>query len=761
MQPNSKSPVRDLFYAELIDLKREVMVWGLILPIMVLGYVGLLVSYQEPFLEHPNYRAIVLFAVIFFIGLGCALLNRTHRQLALWLTSWSTLVIALAFFVSGLDGYTALGVSVACGAIALLLHPLLGWLAVLLSGCAISAYAMLYPQLHLWPGRVAVVVITSIFATIIAQAVARVLFRALRWTQTNYEMARQQAETVTEKSSQLAAALKSLERTSFQLARANEQMEVAMRYAEEARLSKQQFAASVSHELRAPLNLIIGFSDLVVNEPEHYHTDLDPKLLADIRVINNHAQHLLKLVNDILDLSQMDVNYLTVVQEPVQVSEIVQEAIADFNYLVTQHGLRLEVDIEPGLPTVMADATRIREVLTNLLSNALRVTSQGEISVQARRWVNDNQQAPSTGATHEILVSVRDTGMGISEADLRRIFEPFVQIAGSDPQKHSGSGLGLTISRKFVELHGGRMWVDSTLGQGSTFYFTIPVAGAEPASSPQRTMREMKRREVGTLTVVERSAVLSRLVERHITGMQVESVPSIDDLCIDSDRSVEVILINEPFTGGGQLPELPAALHRVPVFRCYVHEALSSLRPNENLSGGLHDYLIKPVNREQLYAVLKRLLSAEPGKQNRPAHVLIVEDEEDASYMLNRMLRLAPPEVFAAFDGITITRARSGEQALQILEGCSEPGGAWVDAVLLDLVLGSLSGFAVLSEMELHPSWRSIPVCVITGQVATGDLLVTPYLSFSRQGGLTARELAQAVTALTKIALPGVEVAAQ
>jgi signal transduction histidine kinase/CheY-like chemotaxis protein len=759
MQADKNFQNHDLFYAELIDLKQEIMTWGLIVPLMVIGYVGLLISYQKPFLDHFDARTPLLFAGTCAFGLICALVSRKHTWFATRLTAWGTLLIAFAFLCTGTDGYTAIGITVACSAIALLLSPLTSWLAIAVSALGLALFAIANPSLELWPGKISAVIIASIFLTVLVQSFTRVLFRALRWTQSNYEVARVQTKALVEKSGQLSSALKSLEQTSFQLARANEQMELAMRYAEEARLSKQEFAASVSHELRAPLNLIIGFSELILNEPGNYQTEFSPKLLADIHVINNHAQHLLKLVNDILDLSQLDVNYLSIMREPIQLEEVVRAAARDYQYLVTQHGLNLAVDIDPGLPMVMADATRIRQVLTNLLSNALRVTDQGEIAIRARLCREPHPAQPAvTQANPNIVISVSDTGCGIQPTDLQRIFEPFVQLSHPTSSGHVGSGLGLTISKRFVELHGGHMWVESTYGRGSTFYFSLPIESDQPALQLHRLPHEMKRHEVGTLAIVERTGVLSRLVERRIAGMKVESVESIAALCNKDKCNAEVILINEPIRSEPESSVLPEQLNRIPVFRCYVHGALSLPEMNGQTLNHSYDYLIKPVKREQLYNTLARLLSIHTDDHRRPARILIIEDDEDASYLLSRMLRLAPPTVYSAYQGITILKARSGEQAIQMLSELAQPDAEPIDAILLDLVLGAVSGYTVLSELESRAWLRDIPVCVITGQVASGDLLVTPYLTFTRQNGLSARELAEAVTALTKIALPGVDV---
>jgi CheY-like chemotaxis protein len=218
-------------------------------------------------------------------------------------------------------------------------------------------------------------------------------------------------------------------------------------------------------------------------------------------------------------------------------------------------------------------------------------------------------------------------------------------------------------------------------------------------------------------------------------------------------------LINEPLKTDSESLVLPEQLSRVPVFHCYVHGALALPQVNDQALNHSYDYLIKPVKREQLYSTLTRLLSIKSSEHKRPARILIVEDEEDALYLLSRMLHLAPTAVLPGYSGVTVLKAPTGEQAIQLLNDLALPDTEPIDAILLDLVLGTVSGYTVLAELERQPWLRDIPVCVITGQVASGDLLVTPYLTFTRHNGLSARELAEAVVALTKIALPGVDVA--
>lgn len=777
VRTNPAPPEHDrLFEAEVTDLRLEIMRWGALLPLMALGYVGMFLSYQKPFIIDTDLTRLGPYAAAFGVGLAGMLLYQRRPRLAIWLTVWGGWGVALLFYFSGQDGFSASGIGLAGTLTTLLIGPWWGLAQIGLSAIGLAWFALSNPGAGVWPAHVSAPIVGALMLTLCTQAVSRALFRALRWMHDSHTTSRQQADMLREKSAQLEQALKSLSQTSFALARANEQLELAMQHAEQARQSQQQFAAAVSHELRAPLNLIIGFSDLILNEPQHYQggpAALPARLLADIRVIHHHAQHLLKLVNDILDLSQMDVNALSVARAPVAIGEVIRSALEDYAYLITQRGLRLRVEIESTLPPVSADETRLRQVLLNLLNNALRFTERGEIAVRAWSVAEGGDRADQPAS---VVIAVSDTGIGIAPADLGRIFQPFVQI-GADRQKiRAGSGLGLTICKRFVEILGGRIWAESAPGEGSTFYVSLPVEENAPPIAPARLAHSFKRREVGALAVVEQYPTLSRLLARQIQGMRVEhapdlaalaSAPSSDGQTGDGKPGAglpEMIVINESFGPSGD-EGLPDALRHVPVLRCYVPAAfMFAPGPVDAPAVLRHRYLAKPVSREQVHAALADLLPASNAADaaTRQARVLVVEDEEDASYLLTRLIRLAPPEVWAGkgYAGVTVARARSGEQALEMLSGAVHDSATAIDLVFLDVALGRLSGFDVLSEMERHASLRAIPVCVVTGQVAPGDALVTPYVRLSRQNGLTARELIQAIVSLGRIVLPGVELSA-
>ncbi len=229
----------------------------------------------------------------------------------------------------------------------------------------------------------------------------------------------------------------------------------------EASRLKSQFLANMSHELRTPLNSIIGFSKVLLNRLDG---ELTERQEAYIHSVHNSSRHLLELINGILDFSRIEAGKLEMHPEKVDLHDLVEECIESSQPLVRNQRVKIEMDVPVELPAVFADRTRIKQVLLNLMSNAIKFTSDGRVLVQVRT---------EPEALH---VSVADTGIGISQADLRRLFEPFQRLDSPFARQADGTGLGLVISKKFVELHRGRIWAESRETQGSTFHFTLPLA---------------------------------------------------------------------------------------------------------------------------------------------------------------------------------------------------------------------------------------------------------------------------------------------
>jgi signal transduction histidine kinase len=243
-------------------------------------------------------------------------------------------------------------------------------------------------------------------------------------------------------------------------ARLFHEIEEKGRELEIANKHKSEFLANMSHELRTPLNAILGYTELIL---DNIYGDVPEKIQEVLERLEKNGRHLLGLINDVLDLSKIEAGRLTLSLDEYSMGEVVQTVFTSVEALAAEKKLELKVKVPKDLMTGKGDEQRIAQVLLNLLGNAIKFTEEGEVRVEA------------TVSNKTFLVSVSDTGPGLSEADQKKIFEEFHQADGSSTRKKGGTGLGLSISKKIVEMHGGRIWVESTPGEGSTFRFTLPV----------------------------------------------------------------------------------------------------------------------------------------------------------------------------------------------------------------------------------------------------------------------------------------------
>jgi signal transduction histidine kinase len=238
---------------------------------------------------------------------------------------------------------------------------------------------------------------------------------------------------------------------------------------EELRLASQhksQFLANMSHELRTPLNAILGYTELMV---DGIYGDLPEKAAGVLERVQNNGKHLLALINDVLDLSKIEAGQLVLTLEDYALPDVVQSVVTATEALASTKGLKMRADVAPGLPMGRGDARRLSQVLLNLVGNAVKFTDEGEVAIGAR------------AENGSFVLTVRDTGPGIAPEDQGKIFEEFQQVDSSNTRKKGGTGLGLAISKRIVEMHGGRVSVDSEVGHGATFRVSLPIRVEEVA----------------------------------------------------------------------------------------------------------------------------------------------------------------------------------------------------------------------------------------------------------------------------------------
>jgi len=528
---------------------------------------------------------------------------------------------------------------------------------------------------------------------------SRQLHSVLGWLRSSYAQAREWLEQLREERMAQARTIKYLEEAYVRIEKLNYLLLEARGAAEEARRLKAEFAANISHELRTPLNLILGFSETMANAPETYPgVTWTPTLRGDVEEIYRSSRHLLGLIDDILDLSALEVRRLGLTLEETDIGQVVEDAAAVVRGLYQAKRLYLKMDTQPDLPPILIDATRIRQVLINLLSNASRFTASGGVTITTRL------------VQSAIQVAVNDTGIGIAQKDVHRVFEEFGQVDGALNRAHEGSGLGVPLSKRLVEMHGGEMWLESHVGLGTTFFFSLPWSYAalksEDGTRLERAMQDTpKPRAVRkTLLLVESDPLLLRTMRRQLSAYDLVEVRSPQELPGLLQRHQPLALVvDEAAAPVGTIEDAwqRAAPRELPVIRASFK---GSLRVAQEL--GIHDYLIKPISRESL---LDAVLSAAQELHT----ILIVDDDPLLVELFSRML-------FSAGQPFEILKAYSGNEALQIL------GSQVVDLVLLDLRLPDTNGMEVLRTLKHDPALAAIPVIMASAQYPDEMLSANP-----------------------------------
>jgi signal transduction histidine kinase/CheY-like chemotaxis protein len=446
------------------------------------------------------------------------------------------------------------------------------------------------------------------------------------------------------------------------------QLEVASRH-------KSEFLASMSHELRIPLN----------ERQEEY--------VGDIR---DSGRHLLELINEILDLSKVEAGRMELELAAVSLPDLLAQGVAMVRERADRHGISVSLEVAADLGSILGDELKLRQVVLNLLSNAVKFTPDRGSVVVTAELVDGNAK-----------VSVRDTGIGIAESERERIFEAF-QRGGREARSNTeGTGLGLTLSRQIIELHGGRLWMESELGVGSTFTFAIPVGIPSPlgADLPLKATTPVPdgRSSAGGVLVVEddrRSADLMRVYldgagyTVSITGDGLEALELVRRL---RPRAVILDILLPGLSGWDLLTRLKAdpATAAIPVVIASMLDERGA-----GFALGASEYLVKPIDREALLEALGRCVA--PPKSMRT--VVVIDDDP---------LDLELVEAVLAPVGWSVLRASGGEEGVELVR-CERPS-----VVLLDLLMPDVNGFEVIERLRADPSVADVPIVVLTSKEIT------------------------------------------
>jgi signal transduction histidine kinase/CheY-like chemotaxis protein len=497
----------------------------------------------------------------------------------------------------------------------------------------------------------------------------------------------QEKAAVEQQREMLAEKLRLAEQRERALAEANAAVEAASR-------AKSAFLANMSHELRTPLNAIIGYSELLLEDSEAQGATT---IVSDLGKIIAAGKHLLALISDILDLSKIEAGKAELQIDTFEVPAMLKDVMVTVQPLAERNKNKLEVEYGHGLGRMVADATKVRQCLLNLLSNSCKFTESGWIRLHAHReW---------DGERDWFVFRVSDTGIGMTEEQANRVFDPFTQADHSSARKYGGTGLGLTITRTYCQMMGGDIFLETRLSAGSSFTIRLPaeVVANQPSAGRKQalvTWTDSQDSESDVVLAIDDDAATLEWIKSalSLSGFTVVTASRGEEgirLARELRPAVITLDVMMPgLNGWATLAELKGdpQLANIPVVMMTV---LDEDR-NKAYTLGVADYVVKPVQRKRLAAILSRF-----GRPKSDSPILVVDDDASSRELLRRMLSTERWPVVEAEDGrVALEQIAETRPAL----------------ILLDLIMPEMDGFQLIEELREQEATRDIPVVVVTGK---------------------------------------------